>query len=504
MNLKDTILLLNEIEREFPVHEISYKGLAVWPIIRLTHSYYNTIQRKSGEEDSKSLKSYTNERKNRFAGLNIITKGLPASFLSGLLDSQANQNRPRSRVDVIYLIQHEERNQLIDGKYFSRIINSLASFGKGISSHTLEFSLSTNSNIPRYGKSEIISSLSALNYLISTLKSKLSIQTDSIKNLDRYQNFLREKKITANTDPTYLRTYFEQALAAKNTYCKILRALRPKVVFLSAFYNTQKFGLILACQELGIKTVDVQHGQQGNYHPMYTNWANIPPNGYNLLPSHFWTWGSMSAHRIREWADLTFNHEVLIGGNPWLAYQIENLSIVSQEQRDRFQKVVTNRNKVVLISLQLISDFKNSCLIEAMQNSENDTLWLLRFHPRFSERRSEVVEFLTEHNCTNFETELSNSLPIYYLFKNITHQVTFWSTVAYEALSFGVHTIIVHPNGYDAMRQYIDRGIFRFTLRANELLTILEENDFTPEGPNQYILADKNIIENAIQELATQ
>ena len=38
---------------------------------------------------------------------------------------------------------------------------------------------------------------------------------------------------------------------------------------------------------------------------------------------------------------------------------------------------------------------------------------------------------------------------------------TAWSSVCYEALSFRVHTVIIHPTGGALYEEYIRLGIFR-------------------------------------------
>ena len=53
-----------------------------------------------------------------------------------------------------------------------------------------------------------------------------------------------------------------------------------EAVFFAWYYNLVNMALIWACRDLGITTVDIQHGLQGKYHVMYSHWTRIPrPSG---------------------------------------------------------------------------------------------------------------------------------------------------------------------------------------------------------------------------------
>ena len=57
-------------------------------------------------------------------------------------------------------------------------------------------------------------------------------------------------------------------------------------IFVSSWYFPDMMGLIAASRLFGITSVDIQHGKQGKYQPMYSGWL-IPETGYQLLPDYF-------------------------------------------------------------------------------------------------------------------------------------------------------------------------------------------------------------------------
>ena len=78
-------------------------------------------------------------------------------------------------------------------------------------------------------------------------------------------------------------------------------------------------GLIAASRLFGITSVDIQHGKQGKYQPMYSGWL-IPETGYQLLPDYFWCWGKKSSDHILSSSPKRNTHIPLIGGYLWLRY----------------------------------------------------------------------------------------------------------------------------------------------------------------------------------------
>ena len=45
--------------------------------------------------------------------------------------------------------------------------------------------------------------------------------------------------------------------------------------------------LIAASKKYNIKSFDVQHGVQGEYQSLYTDWSRVPFKGYEMLPDFF-------------------------------------------------------------------------------------------------------------------------------------------------------------------------------------------------------------------------
>lgn len=158
-------------------------------------------------------------------------------------------------------------------------------------------------------------------------------------------------------------------------------------------------------------------------------------------------------------------------------------------------------DKVVLLSLQY-SEIPNF-LIEAIKKGTS-IFWLIRLHPRYINERKMVENRLSKISNRNYELNVANDSTIYDLFHIIDVQITFWSTVAYEALAYNVPTIIAHQNGKDAMINYIDKGIFRYSEDSNEIIDLIMNNKvhFSKEE-YKYIDSNGELIVNSLLNLVS-
>jgi hypothetical protein len=264
--------------------------------------------------------------------------------------------------------------------------------------------------------------------------------------------------------------------------------------YLICFYQPVCFAFALACRRLKIPCVEFQHGQQGDSHYMYTRWQNYPKGGYELIPSDFWCWGDVSAARIKEWAEDEGGHRVWVGGNPKLAAVICNPSVPYKPRK-------WNRPiQKALISLQFteLPDFVWESI-----NESPEIIWLIRLHPRFAH---EAEPFQTQCKqrlkpSLKWELERPTRENYFELLREVDIQLTGWSTTAYEALNFEVSTILIHENGAETMKEYIQAGVFKYAGDSQTLLNYIREPAFAAPTGNPYIKTDSLTIKETFQKI---
>lgn len=502
-SLKEIIIIISKVEKEFPVYKISYKGLKIWPIIRWLHTYQRKISYTKTKRKEKKKGVLNKTKQNIYTATNFIQNAYWHPVKSRLFDNQGYDSLNKKGVDILAIIKNRDRNEYVENKYFCRFIDSFSHFTKNnkYKIKTIEFSLVVPFKIPRYRPSNVISSVLA-NAFFKSLLTRFATKKEDFYYLDEYLDYLEQLDIEVdfNINKKIILTEINKIFCYEEVFQKILQKSKPKVAIFSCYYNPAAFAYILACNKLNIQTIDIQHGQQGDYHLMYTHWNNMPKEGYGLLPTHFWMWGNKSADRIRIWAEKTQRHHVIVGGNPWVTFCSQYDVNITKADKNAFEQVTARKSRKILIAMQYVEDFYNSCLIQAMKETNDSFIWLIRMHPRMRHQSKEVESFLKINNCKNYEFDYANNLPVYFLFKNVDIQVTFWSTVAYEALAFGVHTILIHSNGYDAMKDYVDSNIFKYTEDSKELIHFIEMGIFEREK-TPYILASPRLIEEQFDKI---
>ena len=75
--------------------------------------------------------------------------------------------------------------------------------------------------------------------------------------------------------------------------------------------------------------------------------------------------------------------------------------------------------------------------------------------------------------------------------------------MAYEALEFGVHPIIIDMNGFEMFKEYINLKLFSKATNGRQLLRILTEARIFPlkNEKEKYIETDFSLIDKALLKL---
>ena len=493
MEYQRAIEIITKIEREFDVNSIKYDDIKVWPMIRL--AIWKRFCQPSRDfmkpnPQLDKVKNYIRPLKQRIINFSPPFSEFQQNF-------ELNQASP---VDVVFFSRAEDHSDLINGTLINRHIDPIIQLIEEIPNvNYLKLELLTNKvaleKYPRFRETKY------LKPFLGFFKSEF------IKNFKELRKTVLEISGIDLKEEYFLNNLY-LTKQYENFYFNVLSTLKPRRLFLVCYYYLQAMALISACKKLNIQTIDVQHGKQGKYHGMYTHWTKIPPDGYELLPDYFWSWGQESKENIKKWHPKNCNHhKPIIGGNCWLANWINGEGYKLNLEVDHFISELKNHySKLILVTLQTfqeVTDMIPTFLAKAMSESSNDWIWLMRLHPLQRSRIEEIRDYLKQYGIKNFEIEQSTSLPLYALLKHSHYHVTCWSSVCYEALLFGVPTTIIHPTGLELYQQYINEKKFSYAETATELLNHLNQKvnlDLLREE-TPYIETDLELAKNTISYL---
>lgn len=436
MTHSEFIEWLEGIEEEFPVTRWKVRGVRVWPLVRLSLSF-STFRPGLPRH---GLGAGWRRRVSNVGG------GLSAWARAYLRDRPANR-RPTEGAEAVFLTYSAGRRPLVEGKrYDVRAGPFVELLGRlGARSLVWEMSPFGDYNVPRHTPSFLVqphlTSLRAACQL-------LPLGDDRVQ-LDRYDEFLARTGEAglhfahANVMRIRRDMLFLRLLADR--FGRWLRCSRPRLGFVAnAGLPEQAF--CLACREVGITSVELQHGVQGNLHPSYGSWFAVPHEGWETRARVFWSWDQESAAAINRWALCEPDrHVAVVGGDPWREMWLDEGSELVRSTgeliEERKRAVAGERHILVTLSSQ--GDIVPPAVGDAVRLSPPSwRYWFRLHHVDQAARRIEAARLLgplgVDLGLMGFATEM----PLHALLRHLDcHLTVSLSTVVAEAAALGVPSV---------------------------------------------------------------
>ena len=480
-NYTQTLSSILQIESSNNVDQIVYgDDLKIWPVIRielytlLLHNQYHIND------------TYPEELKSHIPQHDIFENDI-----KNLLLFAKNNNS-----NYLFFYRNTKHIDCIKNNYFNPYIDPVISIEE-IKYDSLKIEIKkmdTKNTLPRYFPT----------FFVSPIFTGYYRDYNTIKNFQETKNEIFNHFRIDISESCVIKK-IRSIIAGKNFFIKILSIIRPKCVFLECYYYDDGFSLVLACKELNIKIIDLQHGYYGKYHAAYTHWKNIPLNGFNFLPDYFWCWGKKSYDNIKKWYSKPFNHhKPIIGGNlRYVEWFKSNLKI--DKSNETFYNFLKKYKKVILITLQGENAKLPQFFFDAINESPNNWIWLFRLHPVVNKEQvhKQLIYDLSQHNIAENKIEIENAtkLPIFELFSSIHHHVTGWSTVSFDALAFDIPTTFINKTAYDRFDEEINDKIFSFAQSKDELLYLINNGSYNNTDHRIFIETATKKAKVAISEI---
>jgi hypothetical protein len=441
--------VLCEVESLFPTADWRIGSIPVWPLVRMRWFF-----REWTAHYTASLGAGASPFLSR------VLSGTFASFGARWRDA-ASHDRDQSRRDLVFLSDGLSFAKL-GGRWVERLCDPLIQKALDRGLRTALWTPLHTYHHPRFTPSHFVQPgidranvLGALRALILSRGSHLPER----KHLSLWMaaNGFGTTELQARrimSDASRLR-------AVANAYRRRLKRLQPRLAFIVSYYSMEGMAFILACRELGIKVVDIQHGVQGEMHPAYAAWQQ-PANGLHpLLPDRFWVWSSWEAQVISRWSAPT-RHSPILGGNPWLSVWRAGSSwsgvVDAYNRANRLRFASPPWKRVVLVTLQygLAARDQIDRLTELISAAhERFTFWI-RLHPAMLEQREKVRSQLS--TAGPVELDEATDLPLQPLLAATDLHLTHSSSTVIEAAQFGVQSVIMTTYGAELFAPLIAAG----------------------------------------------
>jgi hypothetical protein len=428
-SVMDRILLL---EQSYPVGEWRISGVQFWPIIK-NQLFFHQFKTDTLQKEKIKIKLWIRLwrfiiRKIRRYRYKISVSIKPTQFIfSGAYTHEVGWK----------------------GKKINRYFTPIIEYLKSKNSSTL---------LVRYNRGESNDtahneSLLEARLLIDFYTQKLPFEQEWQRLLSN-ENFGRFYQHLSDLFPSYskvsksrLSKSLHAIIAWKRFYSQVFKQAQPSVAFGLCYYSNEMFGMNLAAKELGITSVDMQHGTIGELHVAYS-FSSLPKNGYDLLPDEFWVWDLLTYEYLKKQFSANSNIAVKLSGNPWLR---EASQSVVYSELDRLDK------PMVLYTHQPLRPPIDSYLLETIGVTKSKYAWWLRLHPKTSAaERSEIHNLLAHYDLLHVvEIDNASELPLPILLSKAAVHISKFSGSIIEAALMGVPNIVLEEVGTRTFEELI-------------------------------------------------
>ncbi len=456
---------MRTVETDFPVTSWKVRSIHVWPLIRLSLS--------SSTFRSGSPAHSLGAGWRRLGG--NVGRGLAAWARAYAGDRRANR-RPWEPSDAVFLASSIGRRPLVDGRRYDVRSGPFVELLERAGARPLVWEMSPfgDYNAPRYTPSALIQP-----HLIALRAASqvLPLQEDHVE-LNRFGEFLGRVQSAGmafpHADVTRIRRDVLYLRRLADRFAGWLRRSRPRLGFV-ANTGLPEQAFCLACRELGITSVEVQHGLQGDLHPGWGSWFAVPREGWETRARVFWSWDEESAAAINRWAaPVSHRHLALVGGDPWREMWLDEsseLALRTGESIDR-QKAAVGGERHILVTLSSQGDVVPAAVLNAIRSSPSTWRFWFRLHPvREAARRVEATRLLRPLGMDVALMAFATEAPLHALLRRMDcHLTVSLSTVVTEAAANGLRSIACGPEAPDFFRDEISKGMLVVAGTSQEIL----------------------------------
>lgn len=254
-------------------------------------------------------------------------------------------------------------------------------------------------------------------------------------------------------------------IAYKEYYKRIFKHLSPKIIMEYPHYDEHMFAANGAAKELGIKTIELQHGRI-NAHEAY--WYEDQSMEGKLLPDYFFVYGEWWKKQI----NLPEFCKVCVVGNPYLERQIQLYP--KKHHEGTTVSVFSNPQNGKVLS-ELVFKIQGHCI-------ENNIHILYKLHP--NERSIWKQEYPLLEKMNN--TTIIEDGNVYNVLAESDIAIGVNSTVFFEALAYsGIRLLIYTVGDYEGMKPLLENGLARAVTESSEIIEELRGGKSTDVGDKE-------------------
>lgn len=398
----DDIEFIKEIETEFDVSSIKVNNIQLWPFLRIHYAfgYLNKYLLNVPEQEHISLSNKKNRVKNIFYGFKNLFRRYDYLIFSDTMELR-----------------------LIEDKYFNKLAQSIISYlgdnktlliENPVSGFHFKHSKRLNKNIISLDLFRFLGYFYPFKKRLLILNENILKQINSQYALDIDYNSISNKFfVYTNIFKFYLKIY------------------KPKLIFISSYYDTIYQSLIHASRTCGIKVIELQHGSIDSKHPAYNLFVDLDKS---FFPEYLFVLGGNMNKIFNQNNYFIDKKNVFPTGNMYIDF-INNEYELPSEIDSNFLQYRGIYNKIIAVSSQYTVEAE---LIEFLKESAlliPEVLFI--FIPR--DITKDYSNYYFPKNII-----ILKDLDVYQTTKYSDFHSTVYSTCAIEAPALGVPNILIN------------------------------------------------------------
>lgn len=476
---------LLDIESAFPVQDLSYRGIRVWPLLRqrlASQMFWNSCEMDLGH--SLELHDAFIEARSRLqpdAGVDAQIHQLEKA-LTGI----GSVNLPPLPGGVVFCTMGFEYVMLRNGQYFNRFADPVKEQleALGIASLDLECGFQGKVYEPKQFRTLNVEQVVSISGSLASLKV-VAGRAGDVQGIRPLLELLRDTGCPSELDYASFLSDCSLLHELSRVFGMLLGRLGPRLGVVVCYYNVVSMAFLHACHSLGIPSLELQHSVISEWDWNWSHFASMPAAGYSILPDRFWSWSDdvsrmLATHLPQDAPKL----RPVTGVNLWVdAWRKRDGHSIPDDVL-----ALRGRKKTILYTPPIGDERMTGELfppefMEAVRLSPPGWQWIVRVHYKTSPRAMAVYKAHLAALGSRASVHLGPEYQLYDLFSIADVHVSQTSTTILEAEAFGVPTIIISPAGAEWFATEIAAGRFAFAATAQELLVAMAGNRRDAVGP---------------------
>ena len=465
------------VEQHLDVDALTYRGVHIWPIVRdeLYHKINTLSPAEIANSRTRALALAYDRRLEAEPRIPV-----DAEALRSVYGRVTAGREPATGADLVLLSRDWEHRPGPDGRQFNRYIDPYLAVLAG------DFDVVKIELAGEIGEKQRNRWWETAFFPMPDLGPYFELFRQNpapVEGMDHLNDIMRRLDL-AQFNEKFLRNEMDLILAQAEYFKIVLNRLLPKLAGTTCYYCNPGYGLMKACHDLGIPSVDIQHGGVADIHCSYMHYSKVPEGGYDLLPDFFWVWSDYFRRKTEQTLPPgNLHHRTIIGGDMDLTMSLESSPASPMVEKDEWRPFIAERRewrRNILVAPGVLFGDENSIniVIDAILQGPDDWFWMIRAHP-YSHAESDRVEWeksFKDNGLSNFDIKISSEMPLGRLLPLCDHLVTSWSGICFDALALGIPSTFTDPHAAWCTPDGVRDGYFFLGDTPEELLASIREH----------------------------